>query len=483
MNREILRMEHVSTNAEGYSDLTDFNLNVFENQTVGIVVLNEIGVELLLVLLQNNVPITDGRIYFREKLVNSALGNSSQRNSVVVIDYHSCLVNDLKVLDNIILPMGLNRGLRKGFILPKKQIRRQLLWVISEYGLDINPDLRCSELTERQRCVVEILRAYFCRTRLVVLRGMSEYLSERDQQFIYELIGRMRSSQGMAFLVIMNRYEDSLLRCDKTVLMNNGRDIKMFWKGDREYPLRSHPAPEERKAEASPAGGEVLLSFSDVSSGLIRQMSFQLRKGECLCLCANSDFQAELVSLMRKEISPSEGRICLGGVPLQDISNKALCPGMLMIVRENALRSMLMYDLDYYENLTMFLGRKTGVRFLSRRLRKSIKKEYEKSCGPVVNSSSIYTLSKKEKYSLIYSRVELMHPQMVIIEKPFVDADLQMKQLICEWIGRLKRSGITVMLITVGVFDSTNVADRIIVTHKGKITREYAREEFGSIIL
>ena len=71
MRREIFRMERVTYKEAEVTRLEDFNLQIYEGEIMGMVPFNGYGMSDFLELLQTNIPIYDGYIYYNGELVNS----------------------------------------------------------------------------------------------------------------------------------------------------------------------------------------------------------------------------------------------------------------------------------------------------------------------------------------------------------------------------------------------------------------------------
>lgn len=71
MRKEIFRMERVTYKEAEITRLEDFNLQIYEGEIMGMVPFNGFGMAAFLELLQTNLPIYDGYIYYNGELVNS----------------------------------------------------------------------------------------------------------------------------------------------------------------------------------------------------------------------------------------------------------------------------------------------------------------------------------------------------------------------------------------------------------------------------
>ena len=128
---------------------------MFKGEIVGLLSMNEQGRDDLVQLLQQNLPLHYGFIYFNEQLVNSYQKSPMTENRVSVIDRRGRLVDDLTVADNIFV---LRRGFKK-YIVEPRVLRGQLDQFIRELQVTISADEQVAALTAYERCVVELLRA------------------------------------------------------------------------------------------------------------------------------------------------------------------------------------------------------------------------------------------------------------------------------------------------------------------------------------
>ena len=85
-------IEKLSTSIKkGITLLDNFSLSVWEGEILGLVPINNYGVEALFSLLAQNLPLRYGYIYFHEKLVNSWHRHHRGSNRISVIRNESCL--------------------------------------------------------------------------------------------------------------------------------------------------------------------------------------------------------------------------------------------------------------------------------------------------------------------------------------------------------------------------------------------------------
>lgn len=93
----------------------------------------------------------------------------------------------------------------------------------------------------------------------------------------------------------------------------------------------------------------------------------------------------------------------------------------------------------------------------------------------------VESLSEKQKYQLIYSRVMLQNPGIVFCIKPFKGADLTHRMVIWKLLEDFLDKGITVVDLSLNLSDSLSLADRSLLIQTDRSIREIYREDFSSV--
>ena len=197
MKQEILRIERVSCLEKGIVQLEDFSLTIFAGEIMGLLPVDNHGLTALLNLIQHNIPLKYGHVYYRGEQVNTWRNTKHRVNKIGIIQSESCLVEGLTVADNIFV-------LRPGFrtrLVRTSILRQQLLPFLESIDISISADAYVEELNPFEKVVVDVLKAVVAGCRLIVLRDISAELCESELEKIHELI-RHYAKQGFSFLYI-----------------------------------------------------------------------------------------------------------------------------------------------------------------------------------------------------------------------------------------------------------------------------------------
>ena len=464
MRREILRFENVITEDPVMTDLDNFNMHVFSGEIMGLIGLNDVGIAKLTELICENQPIKFGRIYFAEKLVNSYSYSDRTANRVYVIGQASRLIPDLTVTDNVFV---LRKGFGK-FIVEPDVLARQLDILMKELGIYIDPYKYCSELSEYERCLAEMLKAIVQGVKLMIMEDIGNILSASDLEKMKKIMTQL-IRKDYSVLYIGRHHEELFTFCTRVIFMKDGQAVKLFENSE----LTDEKAKQYTISFEDPAAGKLgegrqaSIHFENIHTDSVNELSFSMNSGECVVLFDNtSRIPFDFIDSFRDSGTGISGRIESAGFSCSMRDINRYIGHEIAVINENPTETMLFYDMSFIDNLCFLLDRKVNISNISSRLKKSIQKEYEPAIGKSIYTYDINSLGKESLYDLVYYRVHLLNPYIVFIIQPFANADMYLRRHITHLIRVLKRRGIAVVILAVSISDSLFSSDRLIMTNQ-----------------
>lgn len=472
MRREALRMERVTYVEHGITLLDNFNFQIYEGEVMGLVPLDSTGTDTIIRLMQENLPLLYGYVYIQEEQVNTYSGRAHTENNVLVISGGDNLVKYLSAAENIFI---LRRGY-KGIIVKNSIIQSQLRLLLDELGLDIRIDRPMQQMTLFERYVLEITKAVVSRTDLIVLQDPSSVLNPRDLPQLYRVV-RHYAQQGNTFVYISVHREEMVQVCDRISMMESGRIIKAVEREGLTEELMSHYAfphfqiVKNARAEYSEQA-ERIFSFRNVCYSGIRDLSFSVKKGECLVIHDYENLISnDLIDLL-SFAKPEKGQLLFRG---KRFRRKHL--RQTAVILENPLDTMLFDCMPYEDNLCLTMDHRIGGMWSRGRVRRYIAKEIMGEQLPDMRTQVRY-LSVRQKYQLIYTRVLLQHPDVVFCFHPYLNIDVELQDYIQALLRMFLERGISVVIVAVNFRDALTLADRLLLVKNGANTGVLNREEF-----
>lgn len=165
-------MERVTCIGQGQKLLNNFNFQLFGGEIMGLVPLDSYGLDEFIDCVANNRQLLYGRVYIREKLVNTYAVHPRMKNNVYSILKDENLIQGLLAADNVFL---IREGY-KGFFINDSIIQKQLKRLFQEVGMDINTKKKVKELTTFEKYIIEIVKAAVGKADVVILRDIGSSL-------------------------------------------------------------------------------------------------------------------------------------------------------------------------------------------------------------------------------------------------------------------------------------------------------------------
>ena len=188
-------------------------------------------------------------------------------------------------------------------------------------GNRIDPRAKVGALSLSQQQMVEIARAAsHPAVRLLILDEPTSSLGSREAAQLRDYIKRRRS-EGVSFVFISHRLQESLEVADRIVVMRNG---KIVWTGDTSSISQTHliellggkQAEAASKQVTGAGGGDKLVEVSDLRAGILRGVSFSAARGEIVGLAGleGGGQRQVLRSMFETSRSAGEGTVVRGRV-------------------------------------------------------------------------------------------------------------------------------------------------------------------------
>ncbi len=479
MKRELLRMDHISLIQNGEALLDNLNFQMFAGEIMGLISRSNKGHDQLIDLICHNHPISFGTVWYDGRVVNSYSSSGGAANRVSVIEQKSHLVKDLSVVDNLFV---LRRGFKKYFI-NERVLREQADVLFREHGLDVNLRKRVAELSCLERCLVELGKALLLGYRLLIIDNPGNFLSQYELTRFQRVLRRVRNS-GISVLYVGNHHQEVFRIADRTSLFSDGRIIKVF---ERDEMTDAAIAPYITEwfvphGDPAPDAAKGILHFHNVHAGSLDGLDFVLHQGECVTILDMDNRIAEdIVLLLTGSLSCQKGRVLLEQEDYTPKRAVRYLDAGIAIVPKNPAESLLFPDRTYMENLTFLLDRKLKRSVIPARIYRSIRREYADVAGEALFESSVSALPPEEQIALVYYRMQLLKPRVLVCVQPLAKGDMFVRMRILGLLRQIMEGGTAVLILTANISDTLDISDRLLVAEHGTCAASYEKEQFGQV--
>lgn len=479
MRRELLRMDHVSLIQNGETFLDNLNFQMFAGEIMGLLTGRDKGHRQLIELICQNLPVSFGTVWYDGRTVNSYSHSDGSLNKVCVIEQTSHLVEGLSVVDNLFV---LRKGFKKYFI-NERILQEQAQVFFRENEIHVNILKRVSSLTPLERCLIELGKGLLLGCRLIIVDNPGNFLSQYEMTQFQGMLRKVRNN-GVSVLYIGNHHQELFRIADRTSLFYDGRIIKIF---EQDEMTDEQMAPYITDwfvpgAETESEAEEGMLHFHSVHSQYLHGLSFVLHRGECLTILdMDNRIAGDILSLLTGTDLCRRGRITLEHETYTQKQAADYLDAGIAIIPKDCTESLLFGDRTYMENLTFLLDRKLKCSIIPGRIYKSIRNEYTPIVGNIIHETAVSNLSMREQIALIYHRIRLFNPRVLICVQPLAKGDMFVRMEILALLRGILKGGTAVLIITSNISDTLEISDRLMVVENGVCAVSYDKSEFDQV--
>lgn len=472
------------------------SLTLREGEIHAVLGENGAGKTTLMNILSGMYQPDSGTIAIRGQVVSIDSPSDALRLGVGTVYQHFTLVPNLTVLENVVL------GMKGRFVLDLREAEAMLNAMLAEFGLTVSPhvEIRHLSLGERQR--VEIIKALFRGSRVLLLDEPTSVLTPVEVEGLFKILGRLRA-EGVAVVLITHKLEEALELSDRVTVLRAGRKVGELLPADLAGASRAAAkqrivslmfggtAPAEgvevaarRTAEARPLVAiRDLTAVSDRGAPAVRHFSLELHAGEIFGIAGvDGNGQKELGEAIAGQRRVTGGGIVVNGREIANHGVRAALDAGIGYVTDDRLGEGCVPGLSVAENAVLKkIGRapfsngfwmKRGA--IDAHARELIAEFNVKTPG---TSTRMTLLSGGNIQKLLLARELAMNPTVLVCNKPTNGLDIQTAQFVLRTLREQADQGKAVLLISSELDEILEVSDRIGVMYNGELVGVFPRDK------
>ena len=425
-------------------------LQLYEGEIIGIFFDSVIERKGFHKLITGKGNLISGKIYLSGVYLELVSADKIFEKQIKLIDSTSMLVNTLSVLENIFLFVDKRKFMFRN---PYFETCQKLL---ADLSLDINVAKHVKDLTVRERVIVEIIKAYIENKQAVVLSGIAGFLKRNELEDIYQLIEKL-CSKNMSFIIIESMEDIIFEKTSNLFIIQHGRTVGIvdheFVDKEKLFKTLMNTKKELIQEQVSLSGietePEVVMEWTNVCTAKISNLSFSIERGEILKIFYLDDTSCEqILDILAGEEKITAGTITLNKRIYNAGSIEQAMKKGIGFVGESPYKGMLFYDMSVRDNLNVALAQKSAWIWAKRKYIKSVNLQISEYLGKEIASTRLRRLKPEMLQRIAYFRWFLFHPKLLVILKPFVEADIHIREVTLEMIHKLQDSGIAIIILT-----------------------------------
>ncbi|MFN0103154.1 MAG: sugar ABC transporter ATP-binding protein [Bryobacteraceae bacterium] len=471
-------------------DRVDFKLQ--PGQIAALIGENGAGKSTLVKVLSGVSQPTAGEIYLDGERIAMRSVRDAGKLGIGIIHQELNLCPNLSVAENIFLARELtSRG-----ILDSGRQRKEARGLLARLEQPLDVDALVAELPLGQQQIVEIAKALARDVRVLMMDEPTSALSPAEIAVLFRIM-RDLSSRGVAIVYISHRLEELLEIANAVTVLRDGRlvaespasDVDARWIVER---MTGRAASANEKVAANSAGDEVFRAeglelHGNSGRPLLRDVSFSLRKGEVVAIYGLMGAgRTELLESLMGLRPDAGGAIHLGSKKIDRLAPPERIAAGLVMAPEDRKTSGLIHGHSVTANMTISsLDRYRNGPFLSavKEREACAGKQKELAIKAPGLRHDIGSLSGGNQQKVILARCLLTNPQVLLLDEPTRGVDVGAKREIHATIRRLAATGKAVLVATSELEEAREVADRILVMSRGRISAEFAAADASDAAL
>ncbi len=462
--------------------LRDVTLELHPGRIHALVGENGAGKSTLTKILTGLERPDEGRILIAGQATTFSSRQDALAHGIGLVPQQLSLNPEMSVVDNYLLTASSR-------ITRRRAATARLREVISEAGFNIDPKRRVRDLVLAERQFAELAITLAAGARFLLLDEPTSALGPFETSGLFaRLLGLAESGTGI--LLITHRIDEVRQVADEvTVLRGGERQLhsEVGAIGDRELATAMVGAIPERDDVHRPVpGGEVVLridraGISNPKGQGLDDIDLRLVAGEVLgVIGVAGNGQRELARLASGFVRATTGEVSLLGRRIDGRPHRAFEGGLRFVPEDR--RDGLLGDQEVVRSASLIAVNHPEYRRFGRVLWAKLKtfteelmEEYD--VRPRNPSLRTDALSGGNQQKLLTGRELQENPVVAVLHGPTQGLDLFAAGEIRRDIRTAVAHGTGVLLISADTDEVIELADRIAVLSKGRITDVFAREE------
>lgn len=483
MSDLILKMTGINKAFAGVQALNDVHFELRKGETHAIIGENGAGKSTLMKILLGIYKRDGGEVIYNGKAVNYASPNHALRDGISMIHQEISLIPEMDVAENIWLGRE-KRFMTAGFLINVKKRQKAAQELLDTMGLNLNVRAKMKDLSVAEMQLVELARAVSYNPSVIIMDEPTSALSDNEIELLFSVV-RGLAKQGVSIIFISHKLEEIFEICERITVLRDGHwvatmDSKDITKAELINMIVGRKV--DVLFEKQPITlGDVVLEVKGLNRrGVVRDVSFNVRKGEVLGLCGlmgagRSEILRALFGIDKK----TSGTILINGKEATINTPKDAVSNGIGMVTEDRLRLGVIHAFSVMANTTIAV-----FHSIANKLGLYKKRSEEQAFSPMASrlsvkydspGSPIESLSGGNQQKVIIGRWLLTNPQVLFLDEPTRGIDVGSKNEIYKLIDELAAQGMAIVLVSSELPELLSLCDRIAVVAQGEMVFECPR--------
>ncbi|MBE7554766.1 MAG: ATP-binding cassette domain-containing protein [Anaerolineales bacterium] len=196
----LIELRGITKHFPGVTANDDIFLTIRGGEIQSLLGENGAGKSTLLNILSGMLQPDRGQILIDGQVVTLTSPHEALKRGIGTVYQHFTLVPTLSVIENVML------GSETPFVLDLRQAERRLQEWLGDFGLAVSPEVEVRHLSLGQQQRVEIIKALFRGSRVLLLDEPTSVLTPAEVSELFAILRRLKAA-GVAIVFITHKLE------------------------------------------------------------------------------------------------------------------------------------------------------------------------------------------------------------------------------------------------------------------------------------
>ena len=471
--------------------LKGINVKFKKGTVIGLLGKNGSGKSTLINVLSGMQPKTSGTILYDGKEAHIKSVGDSEELGFRFISQEPYLMDDLTVAENIAFR---EKHLKRNFsLIDAKEFDQRAREKLAKINLNVDTQIQAKYLTVSEKQLVLAVREVLSEgAKVIAFDEVANALSQKEIESVFKLI-REEKENGVTFIYISHEVDEVFSICDSVVVVRDGEvalvgETKDLTSDQLKRAIVGRDIQNcEEMVPVEDSNKEVVLKVQGLSNSKLKNISFDLAKGEVLGVfglrgSGRTEFLKTIYGLMHAD----KGRVEYLGRDITILSVMKRAERGIGFVPEDRFEGCMdcrpIRDNLFMSSMKQNLNR---IGLIDRRKEndkyEKIKREFEvKAEG---QDSEVAYLSGGNKQKIMFARCRVMNSALYLVDEGTKGIDVGTKYEIYNLMKKLAENGNSFIYTSSDLEEICLVSHRIFVLYNGEIVAELPRQEFTKMKL
>ncbi|MHC1684709.1 MAG: sugar ABC transporter ATP-binding protein [Clostridiaceae bacterium] len=439
---------------------------------------NGAGKSTMMKILTGIYPEYGGDIFFNGKKVKFHSIKDAQTSGISIVHQELNMLNHLTVAQNIFIGRESNN-----FFTNEKVINEKTQKLINDFKINVKPTDKVADLSVGKAQMVEIARAMsYEATKILILDEPTAALSDVEALDLFDKVKTLKE-KGVSIIFISHRMGEIKKITDRVTIMRDGEYVDTVETDKCEISeiickMVGRDILHQPKVKSSVAkNAPVILEVKNLSSEMVKDVSFTLRKGEILGFAGLVGAgRTETMRLIFGADKRTSGEIYVNGQPVKIRHSVDAVKSGIGYLPEDRKQFGIVLGLSVKDNCVMarldnYLKNKTFIND------KACVKDTEKYIKDLkiktpTHNQLVKNLSGGNQQKVVIAKWLIKDTEILIFDEPTRGIDIGAKEEIYNLMEKLASEGKSIIMVSSDLPEVLRLSDRIVVMCEGKKTKE-----------